>query len=100
MLLIFRNFIGRNKHNFAMKNQDKKAKLTPEQKEINRLRKENERLRFLIRQREDEEQRRRGREVVDEGVDDIKKKLLSQGMDERSADVLSLLMSKDTGSKK
>lgn len=83
-----------------MKNQDKKAKLTPEQKEINRLRKENERLRFLIRQREDEEQRRRGKEVVDEGVDDIKKKLLSQGMDERSADVLSLLMSKDTGSKK
>ena len=100
MLLIFRNFIGRNKPNFAMKNQDKKAKLTPEQKEINRLRKENERLRFLIRQREDEEQRRRGKEVVDEGVDDIKKKLLSQGMDERSADVLSLLMSKDTGSKK
>ena len=82
-----------------MKNQDKKAKLTPEQKEINRLRKEVQSLKLQLQLR-DEEQRRRGKEVVDEGVDDIKKKLLSQGMDERSADVLSLLMSKDTGSKK
>ena len=82
-----------------MKNQDKKAKLTPEQKEINRLRKEVQSLKLQLQLR-DEEQRRRGKEVVDEGVDDIKKKLLSKGMDERSADVLSLLMSKDTGSKK
>jgi len=99
MSLIFRNFIGRNKPYFAMKNQDKKAKLTPEQKEINRLRKEVQSLKLQLRLR-DEEYRRRSKEVVDEGVDDIKKKLLSQGMAERSADVLSLLMSKDTGSKK
>ncbi|MBR1783468.1 MAG: hypothetical protein IJ753_08160 [Bacteroidales bacterium] len=82
-----------------MKNQDKKAKLTPEQKEINRLREEVRYLRSKLQQKE-EEQRRRREEVVNEGVDDIKKKLMAGGMNERSADVLSLLMSKDTDTKK
>lgn len=72
MSLIFRNFIGINKPYFAMKNQDKKAKLTPEQKEINRLHEEVRYLKFKLQQRE-EEQRRRSEEVVNEGVDDIKK---------------------------
>ncbi len=99
MSLIFRNFIGIYKPYFAMKNQDKKAKLTPEQKEINRLREEVRYLRSKLQQKE-EEQRRRREEVVNEGVDDIKKKLMAGGMNERSADVLSLLMSKDTDTKK
>ena len=55
-----------------MKNQDKKAKLTPEQKEINRLREEVRYLRSKLQQKE-EEQRHRREEVVNEGVDDIKK---------------------------
>ena len=99
MSLIFRNFIGKYKPYFAMKNQDKNAKLTSEQKEINRLREEVRYLKFKLQQKE-EEQRQRSDEVVNEGVEDIKKKLMAGGMDERSADVLSLLMPKDTGSKK
>lgn len=83
----------------AMKNQDKKAKLTPEQREINRLREEVKYLRFCLQQKE-EEQRRRSDEVVNEGKEDIKKKLMSCGVDERSAEALSLLMPKDTGTKK
>lgn len=82
-----------------MKNQDKKAKLTPEQREINRLREEVKYLRFCLQQKE-EEQRRRSDEVVNEGKEDIKKKLMSCGVDERSAEALSLLMPKDTGTKK
>ena len=39
-------------------------------------------------------------EVVNEGKEDIKKKLMSCGVDERSAEALSLLMPKDTGTKK
>lgn len=99
MSLIFRNFIGIYKPYFAMKNQDKNAKLTPEQKEIIRLREEVRYLKFKLQHRE-EEQRQRSDEVVNEGIDDIKKKLMAGGMNERSADVLSSLMSKDTGSKK
>ena len=82
-----------------MKNQDKNAKLTPEHRERNRLREEVRYLKFKLQQKE-EEQRRRSDEVVNEGIDDIKKKLMAGGMDERSADVLSLLMSKVTGSKR
>lgn len=99
MSLIFRNFIGIYKPYFAMKNQDKNVRLTPEQKEIIRLREEVRYLKFKLQQWE-EEQRQRSDEVVNEGIDDIKKKLMAGGMDERSADVLSSLMSKDTGSKK
>lgn len=99
MSLIFCNFIGKYKPYFAMKDQDKKAKLTPEQKEINRLREEVRYLKFKLQQRE-EEQRCRSDEVVNEGINDIKKKLMAGGMDERSAEVLSSLMSKATGSKK
>ena len=99
MSLIFRNFIGKYKPYFAMKNQDKNAKLTPEQKEINRLREEVRYLKFKLQQKE-EEQKQRSDEVMNESIDDIKKKLMAGGMDERSADVLSLLMPKDTGSRK
>ena len=99
MSLIFRNFIGKHKPYFAMKNQDKNAKLTPEQKEINRLREEVRYLKLKLQQKE-EGQRQRSDEVVKEGIEDIKKKLMAGGLDERSADVLSSLMPKDIGSKK
>ena len=82
-----------------MKNQDKNAKLTPEQKEINRLREEVRYLKLKLQQKE-EGQRQRSDEVVKEGIEDIKKKLMAGGLDERSADVLSSLMPKDIGSKK
>lgn len=55
-----------------MKNQDKNAKLTPKQKEIIRLREEVRYLKFKLQHRE-EEQRQRSDEVVNEGIDDIKK---------------------------
>ena len=82
-----------------MKNQDKNAKLTPEQKEINRLREEVRYLKLKLQQKE-EGQRQRSDEVVKEGIEDIKKKLMAGGMDERSADVLGLLVPRDTGSRK
>lgn len=91
--------MGIFKPHIAMKNQDKKAKLTPEQREINRLREEVKYLRFCLQQKE-EEQRHRSDEVVNEGKEDIKKKLMSCGVDERSAEALSFLMPKDTGTKK
>ena len=49
MSLIFRNFMGVYKPYIAMTNQDKKANLTPEQEEINRLRGEVHNLKRQVK---------------------------------------------------
>lgn len=92
-----------------MKNQDEK--LAKAQAELERLRNENHNLKRQVKRMKEkesirkaeqkvarsEEQKSRKEEVMDMSMDEIKKKLVDAGMEPRAAEVIALLMSKDTG---
>lgn len=103
-----------------MKNQDEKLAKTRQDNE-RKTRQENERLRNEIHnlkrqvkrlKEEDDtrkaerkasrasEQKFRKEEVMEMSMDDIKKKLVDAGAEPRAAEVMALLMSKDTGMQK
>ena len=110
MSLIFRNFIAIYKPVIAMKNQDKKAQLTPEQEEINRLRNENHNLKRQVKRMKEKEKARKANEkeaakdlkeeIMDESMEDIKKKLAAAGLKGKELEVAELFMSEVTGTRK
>lgn len=101
-----------------MKNQDKKAQLTPEQEEINRLRNENHNLKRQVKRmkakdkalREERkavqkaatvvEQQQVRAEIMDAGMEELKKKLAAEGFGERTLEVVEWVVSEATGTRK
>lgn len=95
-----------------MKNQEEK--LAKAQAELERLRNENHNLKRQVKRMKDKdsarkaeekaartaEQKSRKEEVMDMSMEDIKKKLVAAGAEPRAAEVIALLMSKDTGTRK
>jgi len=97
----------------AKKNQDTEAKLASLKEEIEKLRNENHNLKRKVKRMEERkaaesterqkvqaERNRRTEEVTKEGMDDIKKKLMDAGLNERSSEAMAWVMFGDTGSKK
>jgi len=97
----------------AKKDQVTEAKIASLKEEIEKLRNENHNLKRKVkrmeerkavdkaeRQKAQEERSRRTEVVTKEGMDDIKKKLMGAGLNERSSEVMVWVMFGDTGSKK
>lgn len=97
----------------AKKNQDTEAKIASLKEEIEKLRNENHNLKRKVKRMEDRkaadraerlkaqtERKRRTEEVTKESMDDIKKKLMDAGLNERSSEAMAWVMFGDTGSKK
>lgn len=94
----------------AKKNQGTEAKIASLKEEIEKLRNENHNLKRKVmrmeerkateRQKAQAERNRRTEEVTKEGMDDIKKKLMDAGLNERSSEAMIWVMFGDTGSKK
>lgn len=118
MSLIFRNFMGIYKPYIAMTNQDKKANLTPEQEEINRLRSEVHNLKRQVKRLKEKDQVRKAEqkaeqkalkkarrqqvkaEIMEAGMEDLKKKLVEEGFGERTLEVVEWFVSEATGTQK
>ena len=108
MSLIFCNFMGNDEPYIAMKNQDEK--LAKARQENERLRNEIHNLKRQVKRMKEkesmrraelkEEQRNRKEEIMDMGMEDIKKKLVEAGAEPRAAEVIASLMSKDTGTRR
>ena len=97
----------------AKKNQDTEAKIASLKEELEKLRNENHNLKRKVKRMEQRkaaekaerlnaqmERNRRTEEVTLGSMDEIKKKLMDAGLDSKSSEVMALVMSKDTGSKK
>lgn len=94
----------------AKKNQVTEAKIASLKEEIEKLRNENHNLKRKVMRMEERkatemqkaqaERNRRTEEVTKEGMDDIKKKLMDAGLNERSSEAMAWVMFGDTGSKK
>ena len=94
----------------AKNNQETEAKIALLKEEIEKLRNENHNLKRKVmrmeerktteRQKAQAERNRRTEEVTKESMDDIKKKLMDAGLNERSSEAMAWVMFGDTGSKK
>ena len=97
----------------AKKNQVTEAQIASLKEEIEKLRNENHNLKRKVKRMEERkaaekaerlnaqmERNRRTEEVTLGSMDEIKKKLMDAGLDSKSSEVMALVMSKDTGSKK
>lgn len=97
----------------AKKNQVTEAKIASLKEENDKLRNEIHNLKRKVkrmeerksaesaeRQKSQAERNRRTEEVTKESMDDIKKKLMGAGLNERSSEAMVWVMFGDTGSKK
>lgn len=112
MSLIFCNFMGNDEPYIAMKNQDEKlAKARQEnerlrnkihnlKRQVKRMKEKESMRRAELKEEQAAEQRNRKEEIMDMGMEDIKKKLVEAGAEPRAAEVIASLMSKDTGTRR